>query len=103
MAGLQIKHGPLRTCNGPLVFESLYELASMTDLELYARMLVPAILFTFEVVVKKGFWGFTAIVRIKFGPVFNSVTFKPFGIGSSLCKCLKVSAWVKPVSSYHTT
>ena len=71
----------------------------MTNLELYAWTLFPAVLFAFQVVVKKGFLDFTAVVRIEFGPVFNPMTFKPFFFLFILCKCFKISAWVKAVSA----
>src|ERR1035441_8080565 len=71
--------GPLRARQRPSVLMADDEfLARMTDIELYARLLVPAVLLALEEVAEKLPLQSDAVVGVVVRPMLDAVHFEPF-------------------------
>src|SRR5205814_6493105 len=70
-------------------------LDGVTDIELHARLLVPAVVDAFQEVIEKVFLQIESIAAREHRPVRVAVDFEPFlHIVGSLDKAVEVAAWM---------
>ena len=93
---IEIEPGPLRALERPFVLVPLDEfLAGMADLQLHARLLVPAGVLALEEVAEEAFLQADAVVRVEVRPVRVAVRLEPFLLGGDAEEALEVAARVQ--------
>lgn len=97
---VEIEFGPLRARQRPFAFVPLDErLAGVTDLQLHARLLVPAGVLALEEVAKKALLQADSVVRVEVRPVRIAMHLKPLLPGGGSHEAFEVPARMQSLST----
>ena len=98
--GREMELGPLRARDRPIVLMADDEfLARMTDVELHARLLVPAVLLALEEVAEELLLQVDAVVGVIVRPMLDAVHFEPFLFRRRAEEALEIAARVQRLAA----
>src|SRR4029077_4170168 len=92
-AGREMEPGTLRARDRPVVLVAYDEFfARMPNIELHARLLVPAVLLSLEEVVEEALLQVDAVAGVVVSPLLDAVTLEPFLLRGGAEEALVIAA-----------
>ena len=91
-----MKLGPARVRKRPVAFVAKDEfLAGVADIELYERLLVPAVALALQEIAEELLLQRNPIIRVVVRPVLDAVHLQPFLLGGGAEEALEIAARVQ--------